>query len=62
MTFLGSLLAGDVLGFFLMFAEGGGMGIGIYDLVETLTIPGWGVIITLLLQAIYLIAVGIERF
>ncbi len=63
MTFLGSLLTMKVLGFFFMFsAEGGGTGLGIYDLVETLTIPGWGVIITLLLQAIYLIAVGIERF
>ncbi len=62
MTFLGSLLAANVLSFFLAAQGGGGTGISMYEMVETLTIPGWGVIITLLLQAIYLIAVGIERF
>lgn len=61
MTFLGSLLGTDVLGFFMMFT-GEGVSFGIYDIAKSLTIPGWGVIITLLLQSVYLIAVGIERF
>ncbi len=58
MTFLTSFL-----GLFLMFAEGGTqISFGIYDIAKSLTIPGWIVIITLLLMSIYLIAVGIERW
>ncbi len=59
MTFLTSLL-----GVFLMFAEEGGpkISFGLYDIAKSLTIPGWIVIIILLLMSIYLIAVGIERW
>jgi biopolymer transport protein ExbB/biopolymer transport protein TolQ len=35
---------------------------GLYDIAKSLTIPGWGVIITLLIQSVYMIAVGIERW
>jgi len=35
---------------------------GLYDIAKSLTYPGWGVIITLLIQSIYMIAVGIERY
>src|SRR5215212_5373453 len=61
MTFLGSLIASDISGFFLMFT-GEGVSFGIYDIAKSLTIPGWGVIITLLIEAVYMIAVGIERW
>ena len=62
MTILASLLTTDVLGFFLMFAEGGPkISFGIYDIVKSLTIPGWIVIFVLLAQSVYMIAVGIER-
>lgn len=47
--------------FLLMFA-GGELSFGIYDIAKSLTIPGWAVIITLLLQSVYMIAVGIERW
>ena len=57
MTFLVSFL-----GLFLMFAENEGVSFGIYDIAKSLTLPGWGVIITLLIEAIYMIAVGIERW
>ena len=57
MTLLTSLL-----GLFLMFAEGEAISFGIYDIAKSLTIPGWVVIIVLLLQAVYMIAVGIERW
>jgi biopolymer transport protein ExbB/TolQ len=57
MTFLVSLL-----GFFLMFSEDGAISFGIYDIAKSLTIPGWIVIFTLLIQAVYMIAVGIERW
>ena len=56
MTFLVSFL-----GLFLLFAEGGKLSFGIYDIAKSLTIPGWIVISVLLLQSIYMIAVGIER-
>ncbi len=49
------------LGFFLMFAEGGKLSFGFYDIARSLTIPGWIVIGVLLLQSIFMIAVGIER-
>ena len=44
----------------LMFADAG-VSMGIYDIAKSLTYPGWGVIITLLIQSVYMIAVGIER-
>jgi len=59
MTFIGSLLG---TGFFLMFAENNAVSFGLYDIAKSLTIPGWGVIITLLIESIYMIAVGIERW
>jgi biopolymer transport protein ExbB/biopolymer transport protein TolQ len=58
MTLLGSLME---TGFFLMFSEGA-VSFGLYDIVKSLTIPGWGVIITLIIQSVYMIAVGIERW
>jgi len=63
MTFLVSLLGTYVSGLFLMFAsEGAGDSFTLYEIAKALTIPGWAVIIILLLQSIYLIAVGIERY
>lgn len=57
MTFLVSFL-----GLFLLFAEGGQkLQFGVYDIAKSLTIPGWVVVGILLLQSIYMIAVGIER-
>lgn len=59
MTVLTSLL----LGFLFMFAEGKQeVSFGIYDIAKSLTYPGWVVIILLLAQAVYIIAVGIERW
>src|SRR6478609_9123088 len=60
MTLLVSLLGADAGSVFMMFAEGPSF--GIYDIAKSLTIPGWGVIITLLIQSVYMIAVGIERW
>lgn len=57
MTFLVSLM-----GFFLMFSENEAISFGVYDIAKSLTIPGWIVIITLLIEAVYMIAVGIERW
>jgi len=57
MTFLVSLF-----GLFFMFSAEGVPSFGFYEIVQSLTIPGWIVIIVLLLQSIYLIAVGIERY
>ena len=63
MTFFASLLGTDVLGLYMFFAEGGAkISFGIYDIARSLTIPGWIVISILLIQAVYLIAVGIERW
>lgn len=61
MTLLASLLETKFLGFFLMFSAGGGVSFGFYDIVKSLTIPGWAVIIILLLMSVYIIAIGIER-
>jgi hypothetical protein len=61
MTFFGSLIASDISGLFAMFADQG-VSLGIYDIAKSLTYPGWGVIITLLIQSVYMIAVGIERY
>jgi len=55
MTLLSSLL-----GLLLLTAEGA-PSFGFYEIVQSLTIPGWVVICILLLQSIYMIAVGIER-
>lgn len=60
MTLIASLIGMDISGLFLMFAEGP-ISFGIYDIAKSLTIPGWAVIITLLIQSVYIIAVGIER-
>jgi biopolymer transport protein ExbB/TolQ len=62
MTFFASLVGNEFSGSFLMFAEGAQISFGIYDIAASLTIPGWIVIITLLIQSVYLIAVGIERW
>ena len=61
MTFLASLIGTDLTGFFL-FAGNESVSFGIYDIAKSLTIPGWGVIITLLIESVYMIAVGIERW
>ncbi|MDH3494198.1 MAG: MotA/TolQ/ExbB proton channel family protein [Acidobacteriota bacterium] len=59
MTFLASLL-----GFFMVFAEEGepAFTFSFYSIAQELTIPGWVVIVILLIQSIFLIAVGIERY
>jgi biopolymer transport protein ExbB/TolQ len=57
MTLLASLI-----GFILMFSSGGGVSFGLYDIAKSLTIPGWAVVIILLLMSIYIIAIGIERY
>ena len=61
MTFLASLLGTDVLGFFLMLTGGDKISFGIYDIAQSLTIPGWIVIFILLAMSVYIIAIGIER-
>ena len=62
MTFLVSLLGTDMLGFFLMLEQKGAVSFSLYDIARALTIPGWGVVIILLLMSIYIIAIGIERY
>lgn len=58
MTFLTSLL-----GLFLMFAEGGAPSMfNVYNIWKELTWAGVGVIVILLIQSVYMIAVGIERW
>ncbi len=58
MTFLVSLM-----GLVLMLAEEGEQfEFGLYKVVKSLTIPGWIVVVILILQSIYLIAIGIERW
>jgi biopolymer transport protein ExbB/biopolymer transport protein TolQ len=61
MTFFGSLTGTDISGLYMMFADSN-VSLGIYDIARSLTYPGWGVIITLLIQSVYMIAVGIERY
>src|SRR4030095_734762 len=46
----------------LLFAADAGDAFNVYTIAKSLTIPGWGVIITLLIQSVYMIAVGIERW
>lgn len=60
MTFVDSLIGMDFSGL-LFFSGGEGVSFGLYDIAKSLTIPGWGVIITLIIQSVYMIAVGIER-
>src|SRR3954470_17867485 len=55
-----TFFATDISGV-LLFADAG-VSLGIYDIAKSLTYPGWGVITTLLIQSIYMIAVGIERY
>ena len=57
-------LLASFFGFFLMFAEEGepAFTFSFYSIAQELTIPGWCVIIILLFQSIFLIAVGIERW
>src|SRR3954466_12249326 len=55
-----TFFATDISGV-LLFADAG-VSMGIYDIARSLTYPGWGVIITLLIQSVYMIAVGIERW
>ena len=62
MTFFASLLGSDFLGSLLMFAADTKISFGIYDIAKSLTIPGWIVIAILLIQSVYMIAVGIERW
>lgn len=63
MTFVAGLLGSGFLGFFLMLAgENQKISFGIFDIARSLTIPGWLVVITLLIQSVYMIAVGIERW
>ena len=62
MTFVAGLLWTGFMGVFLMFAEQAKISFGIYDIAKSLTIPGWVVIATLLVQSVYMIAVGIERW
>lgn len=62
MTFLASLIGSDLLGSFLMFAADTKVSFSLYDIVKSLTIPGWVVITILLIQSVYMIAVGIERY
>jgi len=57
-----TLLTSLYLGAYLMLSEGGAISFGIYDIAKSLTIPGWVVIIVLLIEAVYMIAVGIERW
>jgi biopolymer transport protein ExbB/TolQ len=60
MTFLTSLL-----GFFLIFAEGGANQpsmFNVYTIWKELTWAGVGVIVILIIQSVYMIAVGIERW
>lgn len=61
MTFLGSLVGTDISGLYLFFFSEG-VSFGFYDIAKSLTYPGWGVIITLLIESVYMIAVGIERW
>ena len=58
MTLLSSLLGA----IFLMMFAGGGIDFSVYGIIKALTIPGWIVVIILLLMSIYIIAIGIERW
>ncbi len=62
MTFIASLLGTGVLGFLMLFAGETKISFGIFDIARSLTIPGWIVIGILLIESVYMIAVGIERW
>jgi biopolymer transport protein ExbB/TolQ len=62
MTFVAGLLGSGFLGYFLMLAGETKISFGIFDIARSLTIPGWMVVIILLIQSVYMIAVGIERW
>lgn len=62
MTLLASLAGSNFLGLFMLFAAGEKNPFTIYDIFKSLTIPGWFVIGILLIQSVYMIAVGIERY
>ena len=63
MTFVAELLGTGTIQAYLLFDQAGTkISIGIYDIAKSLTIPGWIVIATLLVQSVYMIAVGIERW
>jgi biopolymer transport protein ExbB/biopolymer transport protein TolQ len=47
--------------YLFLFANDAG-GFTLYDIATKLTYPGWGVMITLLIQSVFMIAVGIERW
>ncbi len=61
MTLLASLFGSNVLAFFL-FADEAAIAFGPWEIIRSLTIPGWAVVIILLLMSIYIIAIGIERW
>ncbi len=48
--------------FLLMFAEQQKFEFGLYEIAKSLTIPGWVVIVILILMSVYVIAIGIERW
>jgi biopolymer transport protein ExbB/TolQ len=60
MTVLSSLVGTKFLGIFLMYFAG--IDLSLYGIAKSLSIPGWVVIVTLLLMTIYIIAIGIERY
>lgn len=62
MTFFASVLGTSVPGALFLFASGSGFSFSFYDVIKSLTIPGWIVVITLLIESVYMIAVGIERW
>jgi biopolymer transport protein ExbB/biopolymer transport protein TolQ len=60
MTLLASLLGSNFLTLFLFQEKA--ISFGPWEIARSLTIPGWGVVITLLVMSIYIIAIGIERW
>jgi len=62
MTFFASLFGLSAPGLLMFFADNPKISFGIYDIAKSLTIPGWIVIFILLVEAVYMIAVGIERW
>ncbi|HLA94498.1 MAG TPA: MotA/TolQ/ExbB proton channel family protein [Pyrinomonadaceae bacterium] len=63
MTFFASLLGLDVPGLLMFFAEGAPkISFGIYDIWKGMTWLGVGVVLILLIELVYMVAVGIERF
>ncbi|HXF42551.1 MAG TPA: MotA/TolQ/ExbB proton channel family protein, partial [Pyrinomonadaceae bacterium] len=60
--FFASLFGNDVPNLLMFFAEGNKLNFGFYEILRNLTIPGWIVFAVLLIEAVYMIAVGIERW